>query len=144
MGCTGEKTYEEAVQFEIRRYLNSFNLMNSRKKEITDYINQDLKRKSVALQNYQYIYREEDVKQTVEDYKILIWENFNVGNRPYDEVIIEEEKDDKKIKPKKEKKDKEKKKLKNESDSEEEIDDKKIKEQKENDKNINNIINNPN
>ena len=24
MGCTGEKTYEEAVQFEIRRYLNKF------------------------------------------------------------------------------------------------------------------------
>ena len=72
MGCTGEKTYEEAVKSEINRYLNGFNLLSSTKKEITTYINQDLKKKSVALENYQYLYREEDVKQTVEEYKILL------------------------------------------------------------------------
>ena len=41
MGCTGEKTYEEAVKSEINRYLNGFNLLSSTKKEITTYINQD-------------------------------------------------------------------------------------------------------
>ena len=109
MGCTGEKTYEEAVQYQIRRYLNAFDLMPSRKKEITDFINKDLKQKSIALQNYQYIYREEDVVQTVEDYKILIWENFNVGNRPDNEIEIEQKNNDKKKdKPKKENKEEKK------------------------------------
>ena len=84
MGCTGEKTYEEAVKSEINRYLNGFNLLSSTKKEITTYINQDLKKKSVALENYQYLYREEDVKQTVEEYKILLWEKYSIGNRPYE------------------------------------------------------------
>ena len=88
MGCTGEKSYEEAVKYEMKRYLNSFNLIDSRKKEINDYINQDLKKRAVALQNYQYIYREEDVKQTVKDYEILLWENFRVGNMPYEEQQI--------------------------------------------------------
>ena len=93
MGCTGEKSYEEAVKFEMRRYLNSFNLIDSRKKEINDYINQDLKKRSIALQNYQYIYREEDVKQTVKDYEILLWENFRVGNMPYEEQQILDKKE---------------------------------------------------
>ena len=90
MGCTGERTYEEAVQYEMRRYLNNFNLVAAKRNEITKFINQDLKKKSKALDNYRYIYREEDVKQTVEDYKILIWDNFRVGIRPLNEVIIEQ------------------------------------------------------
>ena len=93
MGCTGEKSYEEAVKYEMKRYLNSFNLIDSRKKEINDYINQDLKKRAVALQNYQYIYREEDVKQTVKDYEILLWENFRVGNMPYEEQQILDKKE---------------------------------------------------
>ena len=93
MGCTGEKSYEEAVKIEMRRYLNSFNLLDSRKKEINDYINQDLKKRAIALQNYQYIYREEDVKQTVKDYEILLWENFRVGNMPYEEQQILDKKE---------------------------------------------------
>ena len=85
MGCTGERSYEEAVKYEMRRYLNSLNLTEYKKKEINDYINQDIKKRAIALQNYQYIYREEDVKQTVKDYEIVLWENFQVGNMPYDE-----------------------------------------------------------
>ena len=93
MGCTGEKSYEEAVKYEMKRYLNNFNLIDSRKREINDYINQDLKKRAVALQNYQYIYREEDVKQTVKDYEILLWENFRVGNMPYEEQQILDKKE---------------------------------------------------
>ena len=93
MGCTGEKSYEEAVKYEMKRYLNNFNLIDSRKREINDYINQDLKKRAVALQNYQYIYREEDVKQTVKDYEILLWENFRVGNIPYEEQQILDKKE---------------------------------------------------
>ena len=93
MGCTGEKSYEEAVKYEMKRYLNNFNLIDSRKKEINDYINQDLKKRAVALQNYQYIYREEDVKQTVKDYEILLWENFRVGNMPYEDQQILDKKE---------------------------------------------------
>ena len=85
MGCTGERSYEEAVKYEMRRYLNSLNLTEYKKKEINDYISQDIKKRAIALQNYQYIYREEDVKQTVKDYEIVLWENFQVGNMPYDE-----------------------------------------------------------
>ena len=77
----------------MKRYLNNFNLIDSRKKEINDYINQDLKKRAVALQNYQYIYREEDVKQTVKDYEILLWENFRVGNMPYEEQQILDKKE---------------------------------------------------
>ena len=83
MGCTGERSYEEAVKYEMRRYLNSLNLTEYKKKEINDYINQDIKKRAIALENYQYIYREEDVKQTVKDYEIVLWENFQVGNMPY-------------------------------------------------------------
>ena len=85
MGCTGERSYEEAVKYEMRRYLNSLNLTEYKKKEINDYISQDIKKRAIALENYQYIYREEDVKQTVKDYEIVLWENFQVGNMPYDE-----------------------------------------------------------
>ena len=139
MGCTGEKTYEEAVQYEMKRYLNNFNLTSSRKKQITDYINQDLKKKSIALQNYQYLYREEDVKQTVEDYKILIWERFYVGNKPMNEILNEQNIENKKKKDKKEKKEKKEEKD-SDSDSKNEINDKK----KDNDKENNAIINNIN
>ncbi len=96
MGCTGEKSYEEAVKYEMKRYLNNFNLIDSRKKEINDYINQDLKKRAAALNNYQYLYREEDVKQTVKDYENLLWEKFGVGNRPIYEQDINEQNEDKK------------------------------------------------
>ena len=96
MGCTGERTYEEAVKFEMRRYLNTLNLMESRKKDINDYINQDLKKRAAALNNYQYLYREEDVKQTVKDYENLLWEKFGVGNRPVYEQDINKQIEDKK------------------------------------------------
>ena len=107
MGCTGEKTYEEAVQYEMRRYINRIpNLVSSRKNEITNFINQDLKKKSKALENYQYIYREEDVQQTVQEYKILIWEKFNVGIKPNYEIAIEQNNEDTRKREKKEKKEK--------------------------------------
>ena len=129
MGCTGEKTYEEAVQYEMRSYINRLpNLVSSRKNEITNFINQDLKKKSKALDNYRYIYREEDVKQTVEDYKILIWDNFRVGIRPLNEVIIEQNNQDKNEKQKKEKKEK----IKDEKNSDNEIEDNNKENNKEN------------
>ncbi len=136
MGCTGEKTYEEAVQYEMRRYLNNFNLLSSKRKEITDDINNDLQKRSKALQNYQYIYREEDVKQTVEDYKILIWERFYVGNRPQSEIMIEQYNESQKKKTKKEKKEKKEEK---DSDNDNEINNNNKKDDdKENDAKINN------
>ena len=128
MGCTGERTYEEAVQYEMRRYLNNFNLVAAKRNEITKFINQDLKKKSKALDNYRYIYREEDVKQTVEDYKILIWDNFRVGIRPLNEAIIEQNNQDKNEKQKKEKKEK----IKDEKNSDNEIEDNNKENNKEN------------
>ena len=133
MGCTGEKTYEEAVQYEMRRYINSFpNLVSSRKNEITNFINQDLKKKSKALENYRYIYREEDVQQTVQEYKILIWEKFNVGIKPNYEIAIEQNNEDTKKREKKEKKEK----IKEEKDSNNESKDNKKDNNKENNNNI--------
>ena len=133
MGCTGEKTYEEAVQYEMRRYINSFpNLVSSRKNEITNFINQDLKKKSKALENYQYIYREEDVQQTVQEYKILIWEKFNVGTKHKYEIAIEKNNEDTKKREKKEKKEK----IKEEKDSNNESKDNKKDNNKENNNNI--------
>ena len=76
MGCTGEKTYEQAVKEELRRYLHNFRLSNIQEKEIKNYISQDLTRKAAALNNYQYIYRDEDAKETAEEYKKLIKEKF--------------------------------------------------------------------
>ena len=133
MGCTGEKTYEEAVQYEMRRYINRLpNLVSSRKNEITNFINQDLKKKSKALENYQYIYREEDVQQTVQEYKILIWEKFNVGTKPQYEIAIEQNNEDTKKREKKEKKEK----IKEEKDSNNESKDNKKDNNKENNNNI--------
>ena len=133
MGCTGEKTYEEAVQYEMRRYINNFpNLVSSRKNEITNFINQDLKKKSKALENYQYIYREEDVQQTVQEYKILIWEKFKEGIKPNYEIAIEQNNEDTKKREKKEKKEK----IKEEKDSNNESKDNKKDNNKENNNNI--------
>ena len=95
MGCTGEKSYEEAVKSELRRYLNILFIPSMTKKNIEDYIYPDLKKRALALQNYQYIYREEDVKQTVDDYKTLIWEEFKVGDKPYEVNNDQDDKDKK-------------------------------------------------
>ena len=133
MGCTGEKTYEEAVQYEMRSYINRLpNLVSSRKNEITNFINQDLKKKSKALENYRYIYREEDVQQTVQEYKILIWEKFKVGIKPNYEIAIEQNNEDTKKREKKEKKEK----IKEEKDSNNESKDNKKDNNKENNNNI--------
>ena len=64
MGCTGEKTYEQVVKEELRRYLHTLNISSNKEKEINNYISQDLTRKAAALKNYQYLYRDEDAKET--------------------------------------------------------------------------------
>ena len=141
MGCTGEKTYEEAVKLEIRRYLNTFFLPSSTKRQIEDYIYPDLKKRAKALQNYQYIYREEDVKQTVDDYKVLISEKFNVGNKPYEEII---EQDNKENKDNKENVNKDKNNENNNNVNNIDINNNKNDDIKDNNKKENNIINNIN
>mgnify|MGYP006916314739 CR=1 FL=1 len=140
MGCTGERTYEEAVKLEIRRYLNTFFIPSTTKRQIEDYIYQDLKKRAMALQNYQYIYREEDVKQTVDDYKVLIWEEFKVGNKPYGEDIEQENKDNKDNKEK----DNKDKTNENNNNVNNDINNNKNDDIKDNDKKENNIINNNN
>ena len=75
MGCTGGKTYEQAVRDELKRYLHNFKLTSNQEKEIRNFINQDLTKKALALKNYQYIYRDEDAQQTAEDYKRIIMDN---------------------------------------------------------------------
>ena len=85
MGCTGGKTYEEAVRDELKRYLHNFKLTSTQEKEIRNFINQDLTKKALALKNYQYIYRDEDAQQTAEDYKRIIMERFHVGLSMYDQ-----------------------------------------------------------
>ena len=83
MGCTGEKTYEQAVKEELRRYLHTLNISSNKEKEINNYISQDLTRKAAALNNYQYLYRDEDAKETAEEYKKMIMEVFNIGSDIY-------------------------------------------------------------
>ena len=87
MGCTGEKTYEQAVREELRRYLHTLNLSSDKEKEINNYISQDLSRKAAALNNYQYLYRDEDAKETAEEYKKTIMEVFHVGNSIYQQKL---------------------------------------------------------
>ena len=80
MGCTGGKTYKEAVMEELRRYFHGLKLSSAQEKDIKNFINQDLNKRAAALDSYQYIYRDEDAKQTAEDYKKIIMEKFHVGN----------------------------------------------------------------
>ena len=87
MGCTGEKTYEQAVREELRRYLHTLNLSSNKEKEINNFISQDLSRKAAALNNYQYLYRDEDAKETAEEYKKTIMEVFHVGNSIYQQKL---------------------------------------------------------
>jgi len=82
MGCTGDKTYEQAVREELRRYFHGLKLSSDKEKEIKNFISQDLNKKAAALNNYQYIYREEDAKQTAEEIKRKVMERFHVGNIP--------------------------------------------------------------
>ena len=106
MGCTGEKTYEQAVKEELRRYLHTLNLSSNKEKEINNYISQDLSRKAAALNNYQYLYRDEDAKETAEEYKKTIMEVFHVGNSIYQQKLdainnninINDNKDNKELK----------------------------------------------
>ena len=82
MGCTGDKTYKQAVIEELRRYFHGLKLTSDQEKNIKNYINQDLNKRAAALDNYQYIYRDEDAKKTAEEYKRKIMEIFHVGNIP--------------------------------------------------------------
>ena len=91
MGCTGGKTYEEAVREEMKRYLHSLKLTSLQEKEIKRYINQDLTKRALALKNYQYIYRDEDAKQTAEDYKKMIMEKYHIGQSIYEQALIKQE-----------------------------------------------------
>ena len=78
------------------------------------------------------------LKQTVEDYKVLIWERFYVGNKPQNEIMIEQYNENQKKKSKKEKKEKKEEK---DSDSDDETNNKKKDDDKENNAIINNINN---
>ena len=52
-----------------------------------NFISQDLSRKAAALNNYQYLYRDEDAKETAEEYKKTIMEVFHVGNSIYQQKL---------------------------------------------------------
>ena len=82
MGCTGDKTYKEAVTEELKRYFHSLKLSSAQEKDIKNFINQDLNKRAAALNNYQYIYREDDAKKTADEYKKIVMEKFHVGNIP--------------------------------------------------------------
>ena len=82
MGCPGGKTYKAAVIEELRRYFHGLKLSSTQEKDIQNYIISDLNKKAAALDNYQYIYRDEDVTKTAEEYKKKIIEIFHVGNIP--------------------------------------------------------------
>ena len=71
MGCS-EDTYEEAVRRDILRFINDLSISNEQKRLFREYVTSDLSKKALALENYQYIYRDEDKIETVEDYKKYI------------------------------------------------------------------------
>ena len=82
MGCTGGKTYKEAVMEELKRYFHGLKLTSDQEKNIKNYISSDLNKRAAALDNYQYIYRDEDATKTAEEYKRKVMEIFHVGNIP--------------------------------------------------------------
>ena len=110
MGCTGNKTYEEEVSQIIKRYIQNLGLSPAQEKELKFYIQQDLTKKALALQRYKYIYRDDDVNKTVEEYKNYIIDRYHlqgkeINNYKPDENNKEEkesENDDKKSKDDKE------------------------------------------
>jgi len=69
MGCSGYKSYKKAVNDELKKYFNSVKLSSAQEKEIKNFINQDLNKKTAELKNNHYIYREVDAKQAAEEYK---------------------------------------------------------------------------
>ena len=77
MGCC-EMTFEQAVRDEIMKYINTLSTSNERKKRIIDLIENDLKKKSAALDSYHYQYREDDVNKVVEEYKEMIQKELNI------------------------------------------------------------------
>ena len=112
MGCTGNKTYEEEVSQIIKRYIQNLGLSPAQEKELKFYIQQDLTKKALALQRYKYIYRDDDVNKTVEEYKYNVIDRYHlqgkeINNYKPDENNKEEkesENDDKKSKDDKENK----------------------------------------
>jgi hypothetical protein len=71
MGCC-EMTFEQEVRDEIMKYINTLNIANERKNYYINLIEDDLKKKSAALNSYHYQYRDDDKTKVVEEYKTMI------------------------------------------------------------------------
>jgi hypothetical protein len=93
-------TFRDEVEDEILSYINLIKSHERNKKNLIYEIKKDLSKRAAVVEKYNYPYRKEDVKQTVNIYKNYIYQKFKGNVELLEDKIKSKEKKEKEIKNK--------------------------------------------
>ena len=101
MGCgCCITTFRDEVEDEILSYINLIKSHERNKKNLIYEIKKDLSKRAAVVEKYNYPYRKEDVKKTVNIYKNYIYQKFKGNVELLEDKIKSKEKKEKEIKNK--------------------------------------------
>lgn len=90
--CCGRETFSAAVKKKINPILDKYSKSRKEKVEkIRRKLYKDLEEKEITMAGYKYIYSEEDVQKTVEQYGKIISKEINV-EKVMDDLDVADEK----------------------------------------------------
>ena len=93
-------TFRDEVEDEILSYINLIKSHERNKKNLIYEIKKDLSKRAAVVEKYNYPYRKEDVKQTVNIYKNYIYQKFKGNVELLEDKIKSKQKKEKEIKNK--------------------------------------------
>ena len=93
-------TFRDEVEDEILSYINLIKSHERNKKNLIYEIKKDLSKRAAVVEKYNYPYRKEDVKKTVNIYKNYIYQKFKGNVELLEDKIKSKEKKEKEIKNK--------------------------------------------
>ena len=93
-------TFRDEVEDEILSYINLIKIHERNKKNLIYEIKKDLSKRAAVVEKYNYPYRKEDVKKTVNIYKNYIYQKFKGNVELLEDKIKSKEKKEKEIKNK--------------------------------------------
>ena len=93
-------TFRDEVEGEILSYINLIKSHERNKKSLIFEIQKDLSKRAAVVEKYNYPYRKEDVKKTVNIYKNYIYQKFKGNVELLEDKIKSKQKKEKEIKNK--------------------------------------------
>ena len=93
-------TFRDEVEDEILSYINLIKSHERNKKNLIYEIKKDLSKRAAVVEKYNYPYRKEDVKKTVNIYKNYIYQKFKGNVELLEDKIKSKQKKEKEIKNK--------------------------------------------